>query len=83
MINPDICSCCGEIWNRKNLKIIPLGKYGLHLCPDCYAEYVKPFEAVKTKIKEHADRLKDSLYGDGMRHCLEIIEQHTVQRDAS
>ena len=44
MINPDICSCCGEIWNRQNLKNIPLGKHELHLCPDCYAEYIKPFK---------------------------------------
>ena len=40
MINPDICSCCGEIWNRQNLKNIPLGKHELHLCP----EYIKPFK---------------------------------------
>ncbi len=78
MINPDVCSCCGEIWNREKLKNIPLGKHKLHLCPDCCAEYIKPFETIKTEIKEHADRLKDSLYGDGLRHCLEIIEQHTV-----
>ena len=43
MINPDVCSCCGEIWNREKLKNIPLGKHELHLCPDCYAEYIKPF----------------------------------------
>ena len=75
MINPDRCSCCGEIWNRQNLKSIPLGKHELHLCPDCYAEYIKPIESIKTEIKEHADRLKDSLYGDGMRHCLKIINE--------
>ena len=78
MIKPDTCSCCGEIWKRKNLKNIPLGRHELHLCPDCYAEYIKPFKTVKAEIREHADRLKDSLYGDGMRHCLEIIEQHTI-----
>ena len=40
MINPDMCSCCGEIWNRENLDNIPLGKHTLHLCPDCYKEYI-------------------------------------------
>lgn len=39
MINPDKCSCCGEIWNRQNLKFIPLGKHELRLCPDCFKEY--------------------------------------------
>ena len=32
-----------------------------------------------TEIREHADRLKDSLYGDGMRHCLEIIDEHMIK----
>lgn len=50
MINPDICSCCGEIWNRQNLKKIPLGKYELHLCPDCYAEYIKLLDKIRTEI---------------------------------
>ena len=31
---------------------------------------------IRAEIKEHADRLKDSLYGDGMRHCLEIIDKY-------
>ena len=50
MINPDICSCCGEIWNRQNLKKIPLGKHELYLCPDCYAEYIKPLDKIRTEI---------------------------------
>ncbi len=44
MINPDVCSCCGEIWNRNNLKRIPLGKHRLKLCPACYSEYAKLFK---------------------------------------
>ena len=34
--------------------------------------------AVK-EIREHADRLKDSLYGDGLRHALEIIDEHKAE----
>ena len=31
------------------------------------------------EIRKHADRLKDSLYGDGLRHALEIIDEHNVE----
>lgn len=51
MINSDICSCCGEIWNRQNIKSIPLGKHELHLCPDCYAEYIKPLNNIRAEIE--------------------------------
>lgn len=51
MINPDMCSCCGEIWNRQNLPNIPLGKHELHLCPDCYKEYTKPFDNILSELK--------------------------------
>ncbi len=49
MINPDTCNCCGEIWNRENLRNIPLGKHNLHLCSDCYVEYIKRFNDVVSK----------------------------------
>ena len=39
MINPDVCSCCGEIWNRGKLEVVNLGKNKLRLCPDCFKEY--------------------------------------------
>ena len=39
MINPDACSCCGEIWNREKLEVVNLGKNKLRLCPDCFKEY--------------------------------------------
>ena len=53
MINPDVCSCCGEIWLGTNLKNIPLGKHELHLCPDCYAGYIKPFNEILSGLKAH------------------------------
>ncbi len=51
-IIPDMCSCCEEIWNRENLKNIPLGKHELHLCPDCYREYIISNNKVLDKIEE-------------------------------
>lgn len=39
MTNPDICSCCGEIWNRNNLQSVNLNDRQLHLCPDCFEAY--------------------------------------------
>lgn len=39
-VNIDVCSCCGEIWNRDNQKQISLGKHTLYLCPECYHEYI-------------------------------------------
>lgn len=35
-INPDVCSCCTEIYN---IKSVNLGKGKLYLCPECYEEY--------------------------------------------
>lgn len=52
MINSDACSCCGEIWNREKLKSIPLGKHKLYLCPDCYAEYIKPLNSIRAEIRK-------------------------------
>ena len=65
MINPDTCSCCGEIWNRDNLKNIPLGKHELHLCPDCYAGYIKQFNEigiVLNKIQAEIEKQKEGDY---------------------
>ena len=55
MTNIDMCSCCGEIWNRDNQKqIFSLGKYSLHLCPDCYNEYIKrtPLDKIRSEIEK-------------------------------
>ena len=37
---------------------------------------LKSVEGLIEEIKKHSDRLKDSLYGDGLRHCIEIIEEY-------
>ena len=36
-------------------------------------------DKIRTEIKEHADRLTDSLYGDGMRHCIDIIDKYKAE----
>ena len=36
-------------------------------------------DKIRTEIAEHADRLKDSLYGDGMRHCIDIIDKYKAE----
>lgn len=36
-------------------------------------------DKIRAEIKEHADRLKDSLYGDGMRHCIDIIDNYKAE----
>lgn len=81
MINPDICSCCGEIWNRQNLKKIPLGKHELYLCPDCYAEYIKPLGNIKSEIEEIYINVtyqenKDRKATWGLRKALKIIDKY-------
>ena len=50
-IKPYMCSCCNDIWSRENQKNIKLGKYELHLCPDCYNEYIISNNAVLEKIR--------------------------------
>ena len=56
-IKPYMCSCCEEIWNRENQKSIKLGKYELHLCPDCYHEYIISNNAVLDKIRAEIKEL--------------------------
>ena len=38
-------------------------------------------DKIRVEIKEHADRLKDSLYGDGMRHCIDIIDKYKAESE--
>ena len=33
-------------------------------------------DKIRAEIAEHADRLSDSLYGDGLRHALDIIDKY-------
>ena len=50
-MNLDVCDCCDDIWAKWNMKHIPLGKHVLNLCPDCYAEYIKPFKNANLEIQ--------------------------------
>ena len=38
-------------------------------------------DKIREEISEHADRLRDSLYGDGMRHCIEIIDEYKTESE--
>lgn len=38
-------------------------------------------DKIRTEIKEPADRLKDSLYGDGLRHAIEIIDKYKAESE--
>lgn len=38
-------------------------------------------DKIRAEIKEHADRLRDSLYGDGMRHCIDIIDKYREESE--
>ncbi|MBO7715268.1 MAG: hypothetical protein J6S85_16995 [Methanobrevibacter sp.] len=55
-IKPYMCSCCNDIWSRENQKNIKLGKYELHLCPDCYNEYIISNNAVFDKIRAEIEQ---------------------------
>ncbi len=76
MINFDVCSCCGEIWNRQNLKNIPLGKHELNLCPDCYSEYFKPFDNIIAEIEnvEINGHIRDvECFNAGLNVAIDIL----------
>lgn len=48
-VNPDVCSCCGEIYNRVNLNMVNLGgRRKLMLCPECYEAYESLIKKVFT-----------------------------------
>ena len=36
-------------------------------------------DKIRAEIEQNADRLKDSLYGDGLRHALEIIDKYRAE----
>ncbi len=38
-------------------------------------------DKIRAEISENADRLKDSLYGDGLRHALEIIDKYKEESE--
>lgn len=82
-IKPYMCSCCEEIWNRENQKSIKLGKYELHLCPDCYHEYIISNNAVLDKISieveqeaDYQDAYVNADVAKGMLLALSIIDKY-------
>lgn len=72
-----MCSCCNEIWSRENQKSIKLGKYELHLCPDCYHEYIISNNAVLDKIRAEIEQSRYGLVNDGLDLALKIIDKYT------
>lgn len=38
-------------------------------------------DKIRAEIAEHADRLTDSLYGDGLRHALDIIDKYKAESE--
>ena len=80
MLNPDTCSCCREIWNRNNLKRIPMGKHKLYLCPDCYAEYIKPFNEIVSGLEAHKwnkDEGSKAIYNSAINDAITYVEEYT------
>ena len=72
-IKPFMCSCCNDIWNRENQKNIKLGKHELHLCPDCYREYIISNNKVFDKIRAEIEETKDKIFcTDGERQGLDV-----------
>lgn len=57
-IKPYMCSCCNDVWSRENQKNIKLGKYELHLCPDCYNEYIISNNAVLEQIRAEIEQVE-------------------------
>lgn len=74
-VKPYMCSCCNDIWSRENQKSIKLGKYELHLCPDCYHEYIISNNAVLEQIRAEIQHLAD-LELLNMKLVLKIIDKY-------
>lgn len=60
-----------------------ISKCRYDLSEDCHNRdcLVCTLDKIRAEIKEHADRLKDSLYGDGMRHCIDIIDKYKAESE--
>ena len=74
--------------HRLRVKIKNLRYKGIITDKDCdrlimALDNMDALNEIRAEIKEHADRLKDSLYGDGMRHCLEIIDKYKAEKEES
>ena len=46
-----------------------------------YEKAMQKINKIRAEIKANADMLKDSLYGDGMRHCIDIIDKHMAESE--
>ena len=82
--NIDMCSCCGEIWNRDNQKqIFSLGKYSLHLCPDCYTEYIKytPLDKIRAEIEQCKGKWNDTSSDTCFDIALQIIDKYKAESE--
>ena len=79
-VKPYMCSCCNDIWSRENQKSIKLGKYELHLCPDCYHEYIISNNAVLKQIRAEQKALitinSTTDYSNGVMNCLNVIDKY-------
>ena len=49
--------------------------------PSVTSQQTSTLDKIREEISEHADKLKDSLYGDVMRHCIEIIDEYIAESE--
>lgn len=82
-IKPYMCSCCNDIWSRESQKNIKLGKHELHLCPDCYREYIISNNKVLDKIRTEILNLKEKCNASDYLGCgiLEIIDKYKIENE--
>lgn len=72
------CNFCKEIWNNKNMKVLPF-KYKVYLCPDCYKEFEKKY--VSFKIPEKHGRLIDAdALKETMLHSFHLPQNYADRR---
>ena len=81
-MDADICNCCGEIWNRDNLKPILIGSTNIFLCPECIKDfnddYVRRSKIDKTikKIEQTTNTYQGFLMHEGTKETiLKILKE--------
>ena len=50
--------------------------YILHEAPTVQAIPIEVLDKIRAEIKEDGDKWKDTLFGDGIRYCLRIIDKY-------